>query len=119
MFAGVAAIAIVVAACVALWPTDPFAGRDFDRNVWDQFADVYVSDNPRASMLADLRENYLTIGMTKQAVVDLLGEPEFKHAGDVYWYVVGMWSGSRMDQDALHIYFDNNGNLSNTACVQH
>ena len=47
----------------------------FDREVWIDNPDVNDTSNPRASMVQDVMENHLVPGMSRKAVLDLLGKP--------------------------------------------
>src|SRR5690554_6613107 len=47
----------------------------FDREVWIDNPDVNDTSSPRASMVQDVMENHLKPGMSRKAVLDLLGEP--------------------------------------------
>jgi outer membrane protein assembly factor BamE (lipoprotein component of BamABCDE complex) len=70
-------------------------------------------------MADDLRKNHLYSGMTKKQVLELLGEPDFEKQSHVFKYVLGGWSGFRIDYDSLDIYFDSAGRLTKTRIVQH
>jgi SmpA / OmlA family len=99
--------------------SDPFAGRSFDREVWHQFHSNDDPDNPRASMVESLQRSYLHPGLTRQQVVQLLGEPDLDESLNMSEYNLGMWSGFRMDYDGLQVYFDKQGRLTCVQCVQH
>jgi outer membrane protein assembly factor BamE (lipoprotein component of BamABCDE complex) len=112
-------IAVVLAVFAAIQSDDPFSGSDFDRIVWLQFANNYTSDNPRASMIEDLKLHYLLPGLSKSDVVELLGPPEAEPVRNTFSYIVGKWSGYRMDHDALLIKFDSGERLVSVECVQY
>jgi outer membrane protein assembly factor BamE (lipoprotein component of BamABCDE complex) len=112
-------IAFILAVFVAIQSHDPFSGSDFDRSVWLQYANNYISDNPRASMVEDLKKHYLLPGMSRSDVVELLGPPEAEPVRNTFSYIVGKWSGYRMDHDALLIKFDSGERLVSVECVQY
>jgi len=115
----IGAVAALVPLFLYTLPDDPFSGRSFDRKIWLEFADDYVDDNPRASMIRDLQKEHLQVGMSRTEIIELLGEPETKFENSDFSYIVGMWSGFRMDHDGLELYFDQNGNLTDSARVQY
>jgi hypothetical protein len=47
----------------------------FDREVWMQHPDVNDRYNPRLRMVQDVIKNHLNPGMSRMAVIDLLGIP--------------------------------------------
>lgn len=47
----------------------------FDKDVWQANNNVKNQSNPRADMTDDLLKNYLKVGMQKNLILDLLGEP--------------------------------------------
>ena len=95
-------IAAVLLGCtVYMWPSDPFSGRKFDRNLWAEFANDWIDDNPRGAMVQDIQKQHLKAGMSKADVIELLGEPETVQQNGDFSYIVGMWSGYRMDHDCL------------------
>jgi SmpA / OmlA family len=117
LFTVVAVTFVGVRSCID-W-LDPFAGRSFDRKLWHEFNKIDDPNNPRASMVASLQRRHLKLGMTRDQVVNLLGEPDMAKTPEMYEYNLGMWSGFRMDYDGLQIYFDKKGRLSSVQCVQH
>ena len=114
----IVAFSIVSFNWIRMW-LDPFAGRKFNRDLWHQYDNNDDPDNPRASMVSDLRWRYLDTGMTRAEVEKLLGTPDFKKRDDMYSYNLGMWSGFRIDYDSLDIHFDPDGRLINVRRVQH
>jgi hypothetical protein len=78
------------------------SGAQFDRGVWD----TTIPCNGREAMVGDLEQNHLTIGMTRQEVVDLLGQPdsddEFYSGDHTITYVMNQW----LNGDWLEIDFD-------------
>ena len=104
---------------LALWPDDPFSGSSFDQRLWLEVANDYHPDNPRASMVEDLRNRFLFHGMEKSKVIELLGLPESEPLPNTLSYNLGKWSGYRMDNDALFIKFDGSDRLSSVKCFQY
>jgi hypothetical protein len=112
--------AIVLALAIFLVRrADPFSGVAFDRAVWIRFRNNDDPDNPRAQMVSDLLRNHLHQGMSQSEVIELLGEPEEKPNRNHYEYVLGMWSGFRVDYDVLEVDFDSAGRVSLIRVVQH
>lgn len=57
----------------------------FDSAAWKAQSGNYEDDNPRDGMVASLKKR-LRAGMSKQAVLDLLGPPDtIREAGEVYF----------------------------------
>ena len=52
------------------------SGKKFDKQKWLVNSDVNDIYNPRAHMTEDLIKNYLKVGLTKNAVLALLGKPD-------------------------------------------
>jgi hypothetical protein len=48
---------------------------NFDKQVWIDNPDVVDTSNPRAWMVEDVMKNHLRPGMSRKAVLDLLGKP--------------------------------------------
>jgi len=108
---------LLIAYCVYL--RDPYAGRRFDPVVWRRCsaaATSYEPENPRARMVSDLLETRLRAGMSRQIVLDLLGDPDERSTYDeVRWltYYIGGYSGGPVlaGYDYLDIEFDEAGAL--------
>lgn len=117
-----ALIAIALAAFAAfVWWTSHgvFASARFDRNLWlAQPADMAETSCYRGGMANDIKSRLLSPGMSADAVVALLGQPDAEAARE-YRYVLGMCSGLGFDYDDLHIYFDARGGYSHAAIIQH
>lgn len=80
----------------------------FDSDKWKALRSSTERDNPRSRMLGDLKKE-LRQGMTRDAVVALLGEPEIKE-GARYVYAIGA-SAFGVDYEYFVIEFDAGGNL--------
>lgn len=95
----------------------------FDKHVW-KAAKTWDFDNIRGTMVRSLLNDHEFTGMTRLEVVELLGPPdgadgqvpddlwvppEVCAAAATFYYVLGMYSGFRIDHDFLIIYFDENG----------
>jgi outer membrane protein assembly factor BamE (lipoprotein component of BamABCDE complex) len=52
-----------------------YTASKFKREVWIKHPQVDDRYNPRAEMVQDLMKNYLKPGMSRKAVLDLLGNP--------------------------------------------
>jgi len=87
--------------------------------VWLSQANIDDSDNPRAQMAADLQHRHIKLGISRQRVIELLGEPDWEKQENVFKYNLGMWSGYRMDYDSLDVYFDSDGLATGTRVIQH
>ena len=96
----------------------PFSGRLFDRDVWIAQTGSESADNPRASMVHDLKWRYLHTGTSREKVVELLGEPDWHKSDELYSYNVGRWSGFRIDYDSLDVVFVGDFVIC-VRCVQH
>lgn len=106
-----------LALAVSLWRAAvPFAGKEFDSRVWRDAADSLDQNNPRAAMVADIRRR-LEPGMSKGDVKELLGIPEMERPS-CFLYILGAWSGFRVDYDALEIEFDERSGLVKTTVIQ-
>jgi hypothetical protein len=117
------AFAVVAVALTAvtllLRAGDPFRGMAFDSVAWKNLRGDLDPDNPRAHMIRDLLNNHLREGMLSAEVVTLLGNPDDGSTKQHSEYILGMWSGFRMDYDVLEIDFDSTGRVSSIAVVQH
>ncbi|HEX2189354.1 MAG TPA: hypothetical protein VHG51_10675 [Longimicrobiaceae bacterium] len=49
----------------------------------------------------------------------LQGEPDFGRRPAVYSYLVGMWTGFRIDHDSFDVHIDHAGRVTRTRVVQH
>ncbi len=104
----------------ALWEqAEPFDDRPFDAETWRMFAGSEVPDNPRGRMAEAVVSEVLEPGMTREAVVEMLGPAEFEDPTGPLTYNLGMWSGPRTEYDWLDIYFDTDGRFTHAEIVQH
>ena len=75
-----------------LWFSNSLPTRSsFDRSLWLS-NNTYTMNNPRFRMVEDLMSHHVRIGMSRQQVVTLLGEPtgeSFISAQGVYFYILG------------------------------
>ncbi len=99
----------------------PFDNREFESLVWKEQFGSYKADNPRGEMYDDLIENYLHQGLPKNQVIDMLGEPDRTNYSteNNFNYILGMWSGWRVDHDFLYIEFDEDNLVDVFYRVQH
>ncbi len=90
----------------------------FDSEEW-KAVEAGGPDSPRGTMVSDLLANHELIGLTREQVRELLGDPEFANTSrgrssnqvetaPEWIYVLGMYSGFRIDEDILVIKFDAN-----------
>ncbi len=70
-------------------------------------------------MVGDLQRHYIKPGISQQQVIELLGKPDSERQNNVYEYILGMWSGFRIDYDTFDVHFDSNGLVTKTQTVQH
>lgn len=57
-------------------------------------------------MIDDLRANHLRLGMTQGETLELLGPADADSEHAQLSYLVGMYSGMRVDFDTLDLHFD-------------
>jgi hypothetical protein len=62
-------------------------------------------------MVKSLERSYLHPGLTRQQVIELLGELDMEKSPEMYEYNLGMWSGFRIDYDGPQVHFDSQGRL--------
>ncbi len=132
LFTALLAIGLVAATFIFAWVTrsgpyfgisgpGPWDDRRFDSAIWKQ-SDGKDIDSPRGQMLYDLLYHSLKVGLSKSAVLNLLGKTDtIYRRGDQYnpfpnsratesWhYPLGNWSGFRVDTDFLVVEFDKSG----------
>jgi len=85
---------------------DPFDDRVFNQEVWLQHYDDWDAANPRGRMAYSVRDTLIEARMTREEVLEMLGPPEYGSATYSIKYLLGAWSGIRIDYDFLEIYFD-------------
>ena len=115
----------LLAAFFAFMPDEWPEARPFDQRIW-KAAKNWDSDSPRASMVDSLLADDRLRGMTRAQVIALLGPPDGvddytpdsmrvsqqELAGaEEFQYVLGMWSGFRMDYDCLAVRFGRGGRV--------
>ncbi len=90
----------------------------FDSEEW-KAVEALRPDSPRGTMVSDLLDNHELIGLTREQVRELLGDPEEANTSrgrrahpvetaPEWIYYLGMYSGFRIDEDILVIKFDAN-----------
>jgi hypothetical protein len=82
------------------------AEQGFDSDHWKAQYDVDDRDNPRAGMVTAL-ERLLTPGMSRDAVLDLLGRPESQDVNQ-FRYSIGV-SPYGIDYEYFVVEFDRDG----------
>lgn len=124
---------LVLVAVGFLWITyqfwnDPFNDRRFDSEQWTQLSGSTSYDNPRGPMAASLIEYLEGHLPTREEVISLLGpseypcgalDPPLGSVDTCLSYAIGAWSGMRMDNDTLDVYFGANGRVAHALTVQH
>jgi len=99
--------------------TLPLYKNKFNHTLWLAQDKSLKPKNPRGPMYGDLKENHLPRGMKKDAVIDLLGVPDFEIRENCIAYNLGMWSGFGIDYDSLDICFDAENQLKHVYHLQH
>lgn len=72
----------------------------------------------RGGMANDLKGRVLLPAMRRESVENLLGDPTRSEANKLE-YNLGMCSGLRIDFDSLNVYFNERGELTHVAIIQH
>jgi len=122
--------AVGVALAFATWKISraPFDDRDFDRATWSRMRGSDERDNPRGQMLDDLVEDLEARRPSRDEVIVMLGPTESECAvlsppigpkDTCLSYILGMWSGFRIDYDTLDVYFGDDGRVRKAMAVQH
>lgn len=101
------------------WLISPFDEREFDQTTWVQFYQSEDPNNPRGQMYDDLRKRLLKDKPDRAEVIAMLGEPDYGKSDRGYEYMLGAWSGFRIDYDSMHISFDESGRVEYVGRVQH
>lgn len=47
----------------------------FNESTWKSNSDINIKDNPRYKMTSDLITNYLSVGMTRNEIIEIIGLP--------------------------------------------
>ena len=99
----------------------PFETDAFEKAEWQQETSFEESFSCyRGGMANDIKNNKLTAGMQAKHVVNLLGKPDTTTPNkQETQYILGMCSGFRIDYDVLHIYFNEQGELTDAKIIQH
>jgi hypothetical protein len=96
----------------------PFDDMQFNAEVWARQAGTKDYKNPRGQMYEDLLENHLHRGITKDQVIQLLGEPDYSKSDTLLRYYLGHWSEIGRYPDYLYVEFDAKGRLKRAYKVQ-
>ena len=98
---------------------NPFNDKDFDREIWLENTGNRDQNNPRGRMAYSLRDLLAKERPDRDEVIELLGEPDFGTPDSTrVSYLLGFWSGMRMDMDTFDVSF-RDGRLESIALVQH
>lgn len=103
------------------WPSPwgPFAGKSFNREIWFAAAGDETPLNPRTPMVRDVMINHLSAGMSREDVINILGQPDYSVESVRLRYRVGMASGFGIDDDTLDIHFSQSGKVTEYKLFQH
>jgi len=86
-----------------------YGEKAFNSQEWkNSGADYWNQKNPRIKMIKDLKSNHLFVGMERDSVESLLGEPGKPKQPNLYVYQIG-WDG--IDPVRFYIQFDGYGKL--------
>jgi hypothetical protein len=109
-----------------------FYGATFDKARWhaahqgktQQEIGKKLAQCIRGAMYGDLRARHLKRGMTKAAVIELIGKPDFGSTGKRDGNVCERWnlgfcSGFKIDLDSLNVCFDKGDAVSHVFRLQH
>jgi hypothetical protein len=96
---------------------DPFNDRAFNREVWLAHHEDWSMANPRGRMAYSVRDLLLESRMTREEVIELLGPPEVGSESHSIQYLLGAWSGFRIDYDFLVISFDEDDRVNEVRIV--
>jgi hypothetical protein len=97
----------------------PFDDLEFDSAIWKQYPGPKDYNSPRGRMYDDIASRLERTRPTREEVLRLLGEPDFRLPDGTFEYSLGAWSGFRMDFDSMYVNFDRKGRVSGVYKVQH
>lgn len=106
-----ASVVVTSALLVLGWRQIHLSGK-FDQVKWQNEHGNYDGNSTRLAMLSDLEQNYLRIGMDRQSVIEMLGEPDSIRDSSTVYYLGGSPYG--IDSELLTIEFDANGVLASS-----
>jgi hypothetical protein len=117
-----------VVGILGLWALDVltrpnFGSRKFDQAIWKRNGSTN-GNNPRMGMIDDLRKNYLRSGISREAVLKLLGKesseeksnkvvPSYQYIYHSYRYVYYIGT-HKLENWFLSVSFDNEDGLTET-----
>ena len=105
-----AVLTLIVWFCASV--LSPFDDRDFDSATWRQHAASSDWQSPRGPMYEDLRRTLLRDRPTREAILQMLGEPDDPVRDGVLRYRLGAWSGFRIDYDTMIVTLDESQRVS-------
>ena len=70
-------------------------------------------------MVRDVMINHLSAGMSREDVINILGQPDYSVESVRLRYRVGMASGFGIDDDTLDIHFSQSGKVTEYKLFQH
>lgn len=106
---GFASIFILI--IIALSLKGRITHEKFDADRWKNWTESETEWSLRWDMMNSLRNNYKLTGMTKDEIIDLLGEPE-SQTPTKFTYYLGM-AKKGIDTGRLTIQFNENGKVIN------
>ncbi len=99
---------VIVLVAMLCWNQIGRRGR-FESAAWRSERGNYDGDNSRLSMISDLEQNHLKVGMSQGSVEQILGEPDSTpEASSVYYLGVSPYG---FDSEFFAIKYDSDGNL--------
>ena len=75
----------------------------FDASLWRAQAGSTANDNPRSAMVVSLEKNHMSLGMSREQITDLLGEPDVS-ATNADHYRIGV-SPYGIDSEKFYINY--------------
>ena len=108
--------AALVASVLWLAFSSPFSGADFNQRGW---AAAAGQDERciRGSMVNDLLKKHVRIGMTKEKLFAVIGQPDDDRGAEVSYYLG--FCQTPIDPDTLDFYFDSQGMLTKHDIINH
>lgn len=88
----------------------------FDSDLWQAQHNSTATDNPRVGQIESLQRDHMRIGMSRQEVLRLLGEPEAA-TPDMDRYALGV-APLGVDNETYVIRYDQQGNVASFRVVR-
>ena len=97
----------------------PYGDRLYDAATWQADGGRTVPGSRRGLMVGDLRARVIRKGMTRGAVLEAMGEPDYRNPDGSMGYSIGLWSGLKKDYDSMDVEFDAADKVVRTVQHQH